>query len=351
MTYAKLVEQAFNNLDSVSIEKMTPKIVVVGCGGGGCNSVHRLKAMGLPGVETVAINTDVPHLSGIKADRKILVGERITKGFGTGGDPTVGYKAARESVDQINEALSDADLVFLTAGMGGGSGTGIAPVVADAAKRNGCLSVAIVTTPFSYERGKVEVSQRGIDALALTANCTIVLDNNKLLKIAPKMPVDKAFCLMDQIIAETVKGLSEMLFETGMINLDFSDFHNVMASGGMGTIMFGESEDCEELVAEALGNPFMEVDLKKATGALIQIAGGADMSLKEAYKVFEGIIDKLPSARNIKFGAKIDDDNHGKMKRVMGIVTGIGDRQLSGRLLELPVNIVTRLPPMATACG
>ena len=350
MKYMRLVEQAFDNPDSISTDRITPKIVVIGCGGGGCNSVHRLKSLGLTGIETVAINTDQSHLSGIKADKKILIGERVTKGFGTGGDPTIGYKAARESIDQINEALSDADLVFLTAGMGGGSGTGIAPVVADAAKRSGALSVALVTTPFSYERGRMEVSQRGIDALGLTANCTVVLDNNKLLKIAPKLPIDKAFCLMDQIIAETVKGLSDMLFETSMINLDFSDFHNVMANGGMGTIMVGESEDVDELVGEALGNPFLEVDLGKANGALIQITGGADMSLKEAYKIFEGIIDCLPSARNIKFAAKIDESDHSKMKRVMGIVTGIGNRgEVGQRMPAIPANVLTRVPRMTEA--
>jgi len=350
MTYMRLVEQAFENPDSISMEKIAPKIVVIGCGGGGCNSINRLKSLGLSGVETIAVNTDRSHLSGIKADKKILVGEGITKGFGTGGDPGMGYRCARDSISSIKEALDGADLTFVTAGMGGGSGTGIAPVVADAARSLGSLSVALVTTPFSYERGREEVSQRGVEALGHTANCTIVLDNNKLLKIAPKLPIDKAFGVMDQIIAETVKGLSEMLFETSMINLDFSDFHNLMAEGGMGTIMVGESEDVDELVGEALGNPFLEVDLGKASGALIQITGGADMSLKEAYKVFQGIIDSLPSARNVKFGAKIDEHDHGKMKRVMGIVTGIANNQLCRKLYGIP-SVMTRPPQRAVAYG
>jgi len=350
MTYMRLVEQAFENPDSVSIDKLAPKIVVIGCGGGGCNSINRLKTLGLTGVETIAINTDSRHLSCVKADRKILVGEGVTKGFGTGGDPTIGYKCARDSSDEIREALSDADLVFLTAGMGGGSGTGIAPVVADTARKIGSLSVALVTTPFSYERGRLEVAQRGIEALGHTANCTVVLDNNKLLNIAPKLPIDKAFCVMDQIIAETVKGLTEMLFETSMINLDFSDFHNLMAEGGMGTIMFGESEDVDELVSEALGNPFLEVDLSNASGALIQITGGASMSLKDAYEVFQGIINELPSARNVKFGAKIDETDNGKMKRVMGIVNGIAKQQIDRRLSGI-TNVMTRGPQRVVAYG
>lgn len=322
MTYMRLVEEAFEN-PSISVERIAPKIIVIGCGGGGCNSVHRLKSIGLTGVETIAINTDKYHLAGINADKKILVGEHITKGFGTGGDPSIGEKCARDSLDLIKGALSGSDLTFITAGMGGGSGTGIAPIVAEEAHKLGSLSVAIVTTPFAYERGRMEVSQRGIDNLSRAAHCTVVLDNNKLLNIAPKLPIDKAFCVMDQLIAETVKGLSEMLFETSMINLDFSDFHNVMSNGGIGTMMLGESEDVDELVSEALGNPFLDFDFSQANGALIQITGGADLSLRDAYRVFQGIIDKLPAARNVKFGAKIDDTDSSGMKRVMGIVTGV----------------------------
>jgi len=350
MTYMRLVEQALENPDSASAEKIVPKIVVIGCGGGGCNSINRLNSLGLSGVETVAMNTDRNHLAGIKADRKILVGEYITKGFGTGGDPGIGYRCARASIDSIREVLDGADLTFITAGMGGGSGTGIAPVVADAAKNAGSLSVALVTTPFSYERGREDVAKRGVEALGHTANCTIVLDNNKLIDIAPKLPIDKAFGVMDQIIADTVKSISEMLFETSMINLDFSDFHNVMDDGGLGTIMFGESEDVDDLVDEALANPFLEADLKMANGALIQITGGADMSLKEAYEVFQGITDGLPYARKIKFGARIQEQDHGKMKRVMGIVTGIANR-LPGMSPEIPPNILTRRPqrPLAYA--
>ena len=331
MTYMRLVEEAFQNPSSMEIGRLAPKIVVIGCGGGGCNSVHRLKGMGLNGVETIAVNTDKYHLAGIHADKKILVGEHITKGFGAGGDPAIGEKAARDSIGEITEALRDADLTFITAGMGGGSGTGIAPIVAEAAHKEGSLSVALVTTPFSYERGRMEVSQRGIERLSQAAHCTVILDNNKLLNIAPKLPIDKAFCVMDQLIAETVKGMSEMLFETSMINLDFSDFHNVMSNGGIGTMMLGESEDVDELVSEALGNPFLDVDFSQASGALIQITGGSDLSLRDAYKVFEGIINELPAARNVKFGAKIVDSDHSKMKRVLGIVTGV--RQ---KTVELP---------------
>jgi len=323
MTFARLVEEALVNTGLDKAPKFGPKIAVIGCGGGGCNSVNRLKFLGLSDVQTVAINTDRCHLETIAADRKILVGEHITKGFGTGGDPALGEKCARDSYDEIMKAVADLDLAFVTAGLGGGSGTGIAPVVAEAARRAGALTVAIVTTPFSYERNRLPVAQKGIGRLNQIAHCTIVLDNNKLLRFAPKLPLDRAFAVMDHLIADTVKGLSETLFETSMINIDFSDFHNIMSKGGMGTMMLSESEDVKELIQESLSNPFLDIDLSEAEGALIHITGGPEMSLREAYAVFQGIVDKLPSARNIKFGARIDTKEKTRMKKVMGIVTGV----------------------------
>ena len=323
MTFARLVEEALVNTGLDKATRFGPKIAVIGCGGGGCNSVNRLKHLGLSDAETVAINTDRCHLDMISADKKILVGEHITKGFGTGGDPVLGEKCARDSYDEIVKAVAELDLAFVTAGLGGGSGTGIAPVIAEAAKRSGALTVAIVTTPFSYERSRLHVAKQGIARLNQVAHCTIVLDNNKLLRLAPKLPLDRAFGVMDHLIADTVKGLSETLFETSMINIDFSDFHNVMSKGGMGTMMLSQSEDVKELIEESLSNPFLDIDLSAAEGALIHITGGPDMSLKEAYAVFQGIIDKLPSARNIKFGARIDANEKSRMKKVMGIVTGV----------------------------
>jgi len=322
MTYARLVEEALVDTGTNAMATIAPKIAVIGCGGGGCNSVNRLRSLGMTGVDTIAINTDKSHLSMISSEKKILVGEHITKGFGTGGDPVVGERCARDSYDDISKALRGVDLAFITAGLGGGSGTGIAPVVAEAAKREGALTVALVTTPFNYERGRLPIAQRGIASLNNTTHCTIVLDNNKLLKLAPKLPLDKAFCVMDHLIADTMKGLAETLFETSMINIDFSDFRNIMSNGGIGTMMLSESEDVNELIEESLSNPFLDIDFSEAQGALIHITGGPDMSLKEAYAVFQGIIDKLPSARNIKFGAKIVDGQD-RMKKVMGIVTGV----------------------------
>lgn len=335
MTFMRLVEEALVNTGAGHVARFGPKIAVIGCGGGGCNSVNRMRYLGLNEAETIAINTDKCHLDLISADKKILVGEHITKGFGTGGDPALGEKCARDSYDDIMKVVSELDLAFVTAGLGGGSGTGIAPVVAEAARRAVALTVAIVTMPFSYERSRLPVAKQGIARLNQTAHCTIVLDNNKLLKLAPKLPIDRAFGVMDHLIAETIKGLSETLFETSMINIDFSDFNTLMSKGGMGTMMLSQSEDVKELIEESLSNPFLDIDLSAAEGALIHITGGPDMSLKEAYAIFQGITDKLPSAKNIKFGARIDANERSRMKRVMGIVTGVRSEVVIGGFSSL----------------
>jgi len=322
MSFQKLVEEALEASDPATVGRITPKIVVVGCGGGGCNSIHRMKSIGLEDVETVAINTDRYHLSGISADKKIFAGETITKGFGTGGDADIGEKCGFDSHDEIEKSLRDANLVFITAGMGGGTGTGISPIVADIARRGDSLVVALVTTPFTFERGRLDTANHGIDELNRFTNCTVVLDNDKLLEIAPKLPVERAFTVMDHLIAETIKSFSETICDPSMINLDYSDFRNVMSTGGLGTMMFGESEDVNELISEALSNPFLDVDFSEAKGALIHITGGHDLSLSKAHKIFKGIIDALPSARNVKFGARIKKDRQ-KVINVMGIVTGV----------------------------
>ncbi len=325
MSFAKLIQEALEASDSASPNRIAPEIAVVGCGGGGCNSIQRLKRIGLEGVTTIALNTDRYHLSGIAADKKIFIGENVTKGYGTGGDLSLAEKCARDFQDSIAQAVSGADLIFITAGMGGGTGTGVSPIVAEIGCRNGALVVALVTTPFSFERGRLNTAQRGVSKLNEIAHCTVVLDNNKLLDIAPKLPIERAFTVMDHLIAETIKGFSETISEPSMINLDFSDFRSIMSVGGIGTMLFGESEDVKELVDEALSNPFLEVDFSEANGALIHITGGSELPLKRVHQIFKGIVDALPSARNVKFGARVRTDRS-RMINVMGIVTGVKPR-------------------------
>jgi cell division protein FtsZ len=301
---------------------LTPKMCVIGCGGGGSNSIHRLGRLELQDVDTIAINSDRFHLGRINADQKLLIGEHMTSGYGTGGDPALGEKMARDDIDAIDGIVRDYDIVFITAGMGGGTGTGAAPVVAETARKHGAVVVSLVTLPFDIEKSRLRTALMGIAKLKERAHSTIILDNNKLLEIVPKLPVEQAFMVMDQLISEVIKGITETICRTSMINLDFADFRNVMLHGGASTVLYGEGEDPEKVVLEALNNPLLDVDLEGATGALIHITGGPSLSLKRAYQVFNGITTELSERANVKLGARIED-GFGSNIKLIGIVTGI----------------------------
>lgn len=300
--------------------RLAPKICVIGCGGGGSNSVHRLRRVGLEGVETIAINTDKYHLAGISADQRLLIGDQ--SGYGTGGDPVLGEKMAYASLDKIDALVRDHDIVFITAGMGGGTGTGSAAVVAEAARKHDAIVVALVTLPFDIEKSRLRTALMGIAKLKERAHSTIILDNNKLIDLVPKLPVEQAFMVMDQLIAEVIKGVTDTICQTSLINLDFADFRTMMLHGGASTVLYGESEDPERVVHEALNNPLLDVDLEGALGALIHITGGPSLSLKRTYEVFNGITKELSENANVKLGARIDAD-FGSNIKLIGIVTGI----------------------------
>jgi cell division protein FtsZ len=301
---------------------LAPKICVVGCGGGGSNSVHRLQRLELEGVDTIAVNTDKFHLSRIGADQHVLIGEHICHGYGTGGDASIGEKAASCDIDKMEALVRDYDIVFITAGMGGGTGTGAAPVIAECAKKHGSMVVALVTLPFDIEKGRLRTALAGVAKLKERAHSTIILDNNRLLEIVPKLPVEQAFMVMDQLIAEVIKGITNTICETSMINLDFADFRNVMLHGGASTVLYSESEDPDKVVLEALNNPLLDVDLEGASGALIHITGGPSLSLRKAYHVFNGVTSELGAHVNVKLGARIDDD-FGDSIKLIGIITGL----------------------------
>jgi len=301
---------------------LAPKICVVGCGGGGSNSVHRMNRVGLAGADTIVINTDKFHMSKVNAQKKLLIGDHVTNGYGTGGDAVIGEKVAYDNLDKIEMLVRDYDIVFVTAGMGGGTGTGAAPVVAEAARKHGAISVALVTIPFDIEKGRSRVAMQGLAKLRERAHSTIILDNNRLLKIVPKLPVEQAFMVMDQLIVEVVRGVTETICETSMINLDFADFRAMMLKGGASTVLYGESEDAEKVVLEAISNPLLDIDFEGATGAMIHVTGGPSLSLKKAYQVFNGITKKLGDSAHIKLGARIDPDIGSNIK-LMAIVTGV----------------------------
>jgi cell division protein FtsZ len=301
---------------------LSPKICIVGCGGGGSNSVDRMNRIGLEGVDTIAINTDRFHLNRVKAGTKLLIGERMTNGYGTGGNSEIGEKAALESADEIESAVRNYDIVFITAGMGGGTGTGSAPVVAELARKHGAVTVALVTLPFDIEKSRLKTAFRGIARLRERAHSTIILDNNRLLEMVPKLPVEQALMVMDHLIVEVVKGITETICQTSMINLDFADFRNIMLNGGASTVLYAENEDAEKVVMDALTNPLLDIDFEGASGAMIHITGGPSLSLKKAFQVLNGVTRELGERAYVKLGARIDPDLGNSIK-LMAIVTGV----------------------------
>jgi len=318
---SKLIQEALESERDFEAH-LTPKICVVGCGGGGSNSVHRINGVGLEGVDTIAMNTDKYHLAQVKADKRLLLAERSTGGYGTGGNAELGEKVAYEFAGEIEKAVKPYDIVFITAGMGGGTGTGTAPVVAELARRHGAVSVALVTLPFDIEKSRLKTAYRGVSKLRERAHSTIMLDNNRLLDIVPKLPVEQAFMVMDQLIVEVVKGITETICQTSMINLDFADFRNMMIQGGASTVLYAENEDAERVVMEAVTNPLLDIDFEGASGAMIHITGGPSLSLRKAYEVLNGVTKRLSDDAHIKLGARIDPDL-GSTIKLMAIVTGV----------------------------
>ena len=320
------------DLDGDGAEFGDPRIVIIGCGGAGNNTVNRLYNIGVDGAETIAVNTDKQHLQMVEADTKILVGKSLTNGLGAGGDPSMGERATEMAQGTIKEVLGEADLVFVTAGMGGGTGTGAAPVVSKIAKEQGSIVVGMVSTPFNVERARTVKAEEGLQKLRGEADSIIVLDNNRLLDYVPNLPIGKAFSVMDQIIAETVKGISETITQPSLINLDYADMTSIMNQGGVAVMLVGETQDknkTKEVVNDAMNHPLLDVDYRGASGGLVHITGGPDLTLKEAEGIAQNITERLEASANVIWGARIQDEYKGKV-RVMAIMTGVQSAQILG---------------------
>lgn len=310
-----------------------PKIKIVGCGGAGNNTINRLFNIGVEGVETIAVNTDKQGLDVIKADKKVLVGKSLTRGLGAGGFPEVGKRAAELARSTLQEVLKDADLVFITAGMGGGTGTGTAPVVAQVAKEEGAIVVGMVSTPFKVERARLVKAEEGIAELRSAADTVIVLDNNRLLEYVPNLPLEQSFSVMDQLISETVKGISETITKPSLINLDFADVKAVMNGGGVAVMLVGEAktdDKSDNVVRTCLNHPLLDVDSRGATGALVHITGGPDLTLSEATNIAESLTYEMDPHANVIWGARVQKEFEGKV-RVLAIMTGVQSPQIMGK--------------------
>ncbi|MBU0929674.1 MAG: cell division protein FtsZ [Nanoarchaeota archaeon] len=309
------------------------KIKVIGCGGGGGNTINRISEVGISGAETIAINTDAQDLLYVNSNCKILIGKELTRGLGAGSVPQVGEEAARESEHDIKQKLEGADMVFITCGLGGGTGTGSAPVIADVAKKLGILTVAIVTMPFAMEgQRRYENAVIGLEKLENIVDTLIVIPNDKLLDLAPDLPLHTAFKVADEILTNAVKGIAELVTRPGLVNLDFADIKTVMGKGGVAVIGVGESDTenrAIEAVEKAIQNPLLDVDINGAEGALINITGGPDMTLEEARKVVETVSERLDEDARIIWGAQISEDMD-KTLRTMLIITGVSSPQIFG---------------------
>ncbi len=317
------------------VETLKINVRIVGCGGGGSNTITRLTEAGVAGAQLCALNTDATHLLHTQAPKKLLVGRRATKGLGAGALPEVGESAAMENDEEIRAYLEGAHIVFVTAGMGGGTGTGSATVVAEIAKELGALVMGVVTMPFRAEgRIRFENAQKGLLKLKNKCDTTIVIQNDKLLELVPRLPLDAAFKVADEILMNSIKGITEVITKPGLVNLDYSDLMTVMENGGVAMIGIGASDDDRERVElsvnEALDSPLLgEIDLTDAKGALVRIVGGSDMTISEAQQAAELVSSKISPNARIIWGCSVDPTIDKEVQLLL-VITGVKSQQIIG---------------------
>ncbi|MEW6494719.1 MAG: cell division protein FtsZ [Cyanobacteriota bacterium] len=302
------------------------KIKVIGVGGGGGNAVNRMIESGVSGVEFWSINTDSQALAQNSASKRLQMGQKLTRGLGAGGNPAIGQKAAEESREEIAHAIENSDMVFITAGMGGGTGTGAAPIVAEVAKEMGALTVGIVTRPFTFEgRRRMTQAEEGIAALQSRVDTLIVIPNNKLLSvISEQTPVQEAFRVADDILRQGVQGISDIITIPGLVNVDFADVRAVMADAGsalMGIGVGSGKSRAREAASQAISSPILESSIDGARGVVLNITGGSDLTLHEVNAAAETVYEVVDPNANIIFGAVIDDKMQGEI-RITVIATG-----------------------------
>lgn len=321
-------------IPDVDLSGYYPRIKVVGIGGAGNNIIDYITKQNIEGAETIAINTDAAHLRMIKATKKLVIGKGLTKGRGAGGDPEKGRLAAQESLKEIKELLKDSDLVFLLAGLGGGTGTGASPIIAQIAKENGALTIAFVIMPMKYEGARVLKAIRGLNKLRDYCNTVVVIDNERLVSRAGNLPIYEAFNVANNLVASMIGGLVETIMKPSMVNLDFADLKAIMDDGDVAVIGLGESDSENrsiEAVKRAIEHPLLDVELKDCTGALVHITGGPDMRLDELSKVCNFVRKFLNPDAQLTWGARIEKEFEKKI-RVVTIITGVKSPYILGPL-------------------
>ena len=322
------------NFDELRAGKASIK--VVGVGGCGCNALTWLFNKGINGATVYAANTDALHLSVTKADEKILIGKELTKGLGAGGKPQIGREAAKEAIVELKKVVSGADMVFVLAGLGGGTGTGAAPVIGHLAKETGAVVIAVVTMPFEAEKARVDKAEFGLQELREATDTCIVLDNNRLVDIAGQLPIEQAFAVANELISTMIKGIVETITLPSLINLDYADVSAIMKNGNMAVIGIGEADTQNrvvEAVQQALTHPLLDVDYKGATGALIHVTCGPDLKLEEFDVIGRSVSDNLSPDAQVIIGARISKEFTGKV-RVITIMTGVKSPYVLGKAVE-----------------
>ena len=330
-----IVESALQNMPEDSFENMNQaNIKVIGVGGAGNNMVGWLYKKGIKGAEIIATNTDHQHLGITGADRKFLIGKDCTRGLGCGGYPSKGAEAAQESMAMLKDSLKQSDMVFVCAGMGGGTGTGAAPVVAQVAKDTGSIVIGTVTMPFNIEKARCDKAEFGLQQLRQVCDTVIVIDNNRLVQIAGNLPIQQAFAVANELIATMIKGIVETIAVPSLVNLDYADVRAIMTNGGVAAIGVGSSDTnnrVEEAVKGALANPLLDISYDGATGALIHVTGGPDLTLEEISRIGEMITESLDDDANVIWGARVSENMKGKVT-VMTIITGVNSPWILGKI-------------------
>ncbi|MBR7090901.1 MAG: cell division protein FtsZ [Clostridia bacterium] len=288
------------------------KIKVIGVGGGGSNAVNRMINAGVNGVEFIAVNTDKQSLQVSKADYRIQIGIKLTRGWGAGADPEIGFKAAEENYEELNQALNDADLVFVTAGMGGGTGTGAAPLIASIAKEKEILTIAVVTKPFNFEgRKRMENAEKGIQALSQVVDSLVIIPNEKLFKLVPKgTGIVDTFRYADDVLRQGVQGISNLIIENALINLDFADIRTTMKDKGLAHMGIGRAKGDRKIfdaLSQAVSSPLLETTIEGATGIIFNVKGGLDLPIDQVHEAADLMRDIVDPNCNIIFGASVDE--------------------------------------------
>lgn len=332
------------------IKTAKPSVSVIGLGGAGCNITTWIKQKGISGARIIAANTDANHLAMQKADKLILIGEKLCRGMGCGGYPEKGSEATKENVNEIKKEIEGVNLLFIVAGLGGGTGTGAAPIVADIASELGILTIGCVTVPFDMEMSRREKAKDGIKHLTEGCDSVVVIDNSKLREAAGNLPLRDALAVANALVGSFVRNITETITQPSLVNLDYADLKAVMEKGGISAIGIGEGDGEERVskaVSQALATPLLDIsDMGATYGVLIHIVGGEDLTLEEVAVVGEQILAKTPNTRRVVWGAKVDPSLTGKV-RVMAVLSGVTSPFITGEttvaeppVRELPKEVV-----------